>query len=246
MKKLISVLLCLSLFLVLPLTVNAANSYVVDNAGLLNAAEAADLENCAQEFLAESGMELVFLTVNSLDGKTTMAYADDYFDANYGDNGILLLIAMSEREWYISTAGTAIEAISDVDLMGMEDGLMKYLPDGEYYKAFYNFFRDCQYYWCNEEVSDLDAGLFYGIPAGLIVALIVLLILRATMNTKTSQRSAGNYLVPGSYQLRKHQDLFLYSKVTKTEKPKQTNSSSGSSTHTSSSGKSHGGRGGKF
>ena len=247
MKKWI--VMILSCLLVLPLSVFATSSYVVDEAGLLNEHQIADLENSSREFYADSGMELVFLTVDSLDDKSAMAYADDYFDTNYGENGILLLIAMNEREWYISTCGTAIEAFTDSDLMGMEEDLMKYLPDGEYYKAFLNFFYDCQYYWCNEEPSDLEAGLFVGIPAGFIIALVVLLILRATMNTKKSQPSAVNYEVKGSYNLRRHQDLFLYSKVRKQVKPKDNNNSGGgshSTTHVSSSGRSHGGRGGKF
>lgn len=247
MKKWISVTLCLLLLLALPLAVSADNPYVVDDAGLLTSAEIAQLEERSAQFYTDTGMELVILTVDSLDGKTVMAYADDYFDANYGENGILLLIAMQEREWHISTTGTAIEAFNDVDLMGMEDGIMKYLPEGKYFKAFDRFLSDAEYYWNNEEVTDFEASLVIGLPVGLVIALITILIMRGTMNTKNAQRAASEYQVDGSFNLRKHQDLFLYSRVTKTAKPKDTNSgSSGSSVHTSSSGRSHGGRGGKF
>ena len=246
MKKRIAIVLCIFLLLVLPLAASASGNYVVDEAGLLTADEVMELEERCAQFYATSNMELVILTVNSLDGKTAMDYSDDYFDANYGENGILLLISMGEREWYISTCGTAMEAFDpDMDLLNMEKGLMSYLPDGKYHKAFLNFVADAEYYWCDEGVSDLEAGLFWGIPAGAVIALIVLLILRGTMNTKRGQRSAGNYEVEGSYNLRRHQDLFLYSKVTKQAKPQQTSNSS-SGTHTSSSGRSHGGRGGKF
>lgn len=247
MKKWISVTLFLLLLLALPLTASAANSYVVDNAGLLTSTEITELEERSARFYADTGMELVILTVNSLDGNTAIAYADDYFDANYGKNGILLLIAMNEQEWHISTAGTAIEAFNDTDLMCMEDEIMKYLPDGKYFKTFECFLSDAEYYWNNEEVTDFEASLVIGIPVGFIIALIVILIMRSSMNTKREQHSAGDYQVPGSFNLRKHQDLFLYSNITKTEKPKDTDSgSSGSSVHTSSSGNSHGGRGGKF
>lgn len=247
MKKWISVTLCLLLLLALPLAVSADNPYVVDDAGLLTSAEIAQLEERSAQFYTDTGMELVILTVDSLDGKTVMAYADDYFDANYGENGILLLIAMQEREWHISTTGTAIEAFNDVDLMGMEDGIMKYLPEGKYFKAFDRFLSDAEYYWNNEEVTDFEASLVIGLPVGLVIALITILIMRGTMNTKNAQRAASEYQVDGSFNLRKHQDLFLYSRVTKTAKPKDTDSgSSGSSVHTSSSGRSHGGRGGKF
>lgn len=248
MKKWISVILCILCLTSVSLCVSAANAYVIDEAGLLTSDQIDNLESACRDFYAESNMELVFLTVDSLGGKNAMAYADDYFETNYGENGMLLLIAMHEREWHISTSGTAIEAFSDFDLENMENGLMKYLPDGAYYRAFLNFQSDSNYYWCNEEVSDLEAGLFLGIPAGAVVALIVLFILRATMNTKKMQHNATSYEVDGSYNLRRHQDLFLYSKVSKQEKPQQNSSGggSGSTTHTSSSGRSHGGRGGKF
>lgn len=247
MKKWIPVTLCLLLFLVLPLSVSASTPYVVDEAGLLTAEEAVQLEERSARFYTDTNIELLILTVDSLEGKSAMAYADDYLDVNYGENGILLLIAMQEREWYISTTGTAIEAFNVVDLMGMEDGIMKYLPDGKYFKTFDQFQSDAEYYWNNEEISDFEASLVIGLPVGLVVALISILIMRSTMNTKTSQRAAAEYQVDGSFNLRKHHDLFLYSKVTKTEKPKETNnSSSGSTVHTSSSGRSHGGRGGKF
>lgn len=245
MKKWISVTLCLLLLLALPLAASASSPYIVDEAGLLTAEETAQLEERAAKFYADTGMELVILTVDSLNGKTAMAYADDAFDAAYGENGILLLIAMQEREWHISTAGTGIEAFSEVDLMGMEDGILKYLPDGDYFRAFDRFQSDAEYYWNNEEVSDFEASLVIGLPVGLIVALITIFIMRGSMNTKNAQRAAAEYQVDGSFNLRKHQDLFLYSKVTKTEKPKNTSSSS-SGVHTSSSGRSHGGRGGKF
>lgn len=245
MKRQVSVIICILCLLILPLSVYATYPYVVDEAGLLTANEAASLETSCQNFYATSGMELIFLTVNNLGGKSAMAYADDYYEMHYGENGILLLIAMSEREWYISTTGTAIEAFSNADLENMENGFIKYLSDGNYYMAFQQFLSDSEYYWCDEEVSDLDASLFIAFPSGAVIALIVLLALRSSMHTKKAQHGAASYEVEGSYNLRRHQDLFLYSKMSKREKPQQ-NSNSGSTTHTSSSGRSHGGRGGNF
>ena len=72
--------------------------------------------------------------------------------------------------------------------------------------------------------------------------------MRACMNTKRPQRSAGSYLNDSSYHLRTNRDLFLYSNVTKTRIQQESSSSGGggSSVHTSSSGSTHGGGGGKF
>ena len=63
----------------------------------------------------------------------------------------------------------------------------------------------------------------------------------ALMKTAVKEDYAGNYMKPNSMNLDFSRDIFLYSTVTKTEKPK-----SDSDSHTSSSGRSHGGRGGSF
>lgn len=244
MKKcLIAGLLCL-MFLAFVLPVSASSHYVIDHAGLLTENQQQELEERCALFHSEYGMDLVLLTVNGLNGKTPMVYADDYFDANYGAHGILLLINIGERDWYISVTGNAIDAFIDNDLINMEEDLLPYLSSGRFYDGFENFISDAEYYVADEPVSDLEAILFMTIPAGAVVAGIVLLIMRGTMNTKTAQRGATNYEIENSYHLRTHQDLFLYSNVTK--RPKPQNNTSGGGTHRSSSGHTHSGRGGKF
>lgn len=244
MKKILtSVFVCL-LLLIMVLPVFASSDYVIDQADLLTGAQQQKLEEQCAQFRSEHGMELVILTVNNLAGKSPMAYADDYFDANYGAHGILLLINMGERDWYISTTGNAIDAFIENDLINMEEDLLPYLSSGRFYEGFANFISDADYYVDDEPVSDLEAVLFMTVPAGAVIAGIVLLIMRSTMNTKTPQRGAANYETEGSYHLRTNQDLFLYSNITK--RPRPQNNSSGGGTHRSSSGRSHGGRGGKF
>ena len=61
------------------------------------------------------------------------------------------------------------------------------------------------------------------------------------MKTAVKNNYAANYIKLGSMNIETSKDLFLYSRITKTEKPK-----SSSGTHTSSSGRTHGGRGGSF
>ena len=84
------------------------------------------------------------------------------------------------------------------------------------------------------------------IGAALLIPLLVAFIMMssklAKMKTAVENNYAANYMKPGSKTLTVSRDLFLYSHVTKTPKPKE----NGSSSHTSSSGRSHGGGGGKF
>ena len=83
---------------------------LVDEAGLLSEEESSTLINKLEEISQRQENEVAVVTVNSLEGKTAEAYADDYYDYNgygYGENddGLLLLVSMGEREWAITTYG---------------------------------------------------------------------------------------------------------------------------------------------
>ena len=74
--------------------------------------------------------------------------------------------------------------------------------------------------------------------------------LKSKLKSVGYSKSATSYVAPGSFKLADSRDIYLYSTVSKTARPKDTGSSSGyrggSSTHRSSSGHSHGGGGRKF
>ena len=188
-------------------------------------------------------MDVVILTVPSLMGKSAQAFADDFYENNrYSPDGVLFLIDMGSRQWHISTSGTAIEALSDRDLMTIEDRVIPYFTEGRYYDGFFRFLDILPDHLKNGSGSGFN--LLISLLGGAAMAGICLLVMRSSMNTKKPQRSAENYMTDGSYQLRQHQDLFLYSNISKRSRPQ--NNSSGSSTHRSFSGTRHGGRGGRF
>ena len=266
MKKLFSILLCLLMLTVLPLSAGAVPNYVVDLASLMTDDEIRVLEEKCASFYNEYGMELVFVTADSLDGKSARDYADDFYDqVVYGDDGILFLLAMEEREWYISTAGNAISALSDYDLMELGDEILPYLSAGRYHDAFYHFqsilpdFLKAESqaaggYQTGPQFPDHEpeprVNLMLSIILGGVIAGVVLIVMASSMNTKRAQRGASSYQRQGSYRLTQHQDLFLYSNVSKRPRPQNTGGPGGhrggSSVHRSSGGRSHGGRGGRF
>lgn len=253
MKRLTASLLLL-ICLCLPLRVFASEAdLVVDNAGLFTQEELQELTAAAERVSSEYGMDTVILTVPSLEGKSARDYADDYYDYHdYRYDGILILLAMEERDWYISTSGEAIQVFTDYDIQELGDRIVPYLSSGYYFWAFQVYLEELPDYFDayegSEAVDDslsLGGALMISSGIGLVIAAIVTAILCGTMNTKRRQYSAGEYLVDGSFRLPVRQDIFLYSNVTKTKR-EQNNSSGGSSTHTSSSGNTHGGGGGKF
>lgn len=269
--------LALLFLLAVPVGAAEGNPLIVDNADLFSNEEAAFLDTQAQALRDTYNMDVLILTTNTLSGKSPQDYADDYYDTmGYGQgsnaSGMLLLISMEDRDWYLSTCGDAIYALTDYGISQLGNVLVSGLQIGyatgveaflealpEYLDAYeagtpidgYDSQNDSFYHGDREDV------VYYEKPAspnfvlsailGLVVAAIVVGIMAMTMNTKRRQHGASSYMTAGSLHLRRNQDMFLYSNVTKTRKPEpQNHSGGGSSVHHSSGGRSHGGGGGKF
>lgn len=141
MKRWILLSLCLVILISSSLSVSASPSKIVDDAGLLTDDEAAKLEEKARTLADIYKMDVVIVTVWSLDGKSSEAYADDYFDYNgygIGDDysGVLLLLSMEYRDWAISTTGNAMYALTDYGIQSVFSSISSYLSEDEYYLAF--------------------------------------------------------------------------------------------------------------
>ena len=257
MRKLIGIAIVLCLLTSLGLTVSAASPRLVDHAGLLNSAEAEALEEKLDQISIRHGVDVVIVTVSSTGATDPQDFADDWFDYNdYATDGILLLVSMEERDWHISTTGYGITAFTDAGLEYMADQFVPLLSDGAYAEAFDTFAELCDAFFAQARTGDpydshnlpkepfhAVVNLIICLVIGLVVAFIATGSMKKELHTVRKQIKADTYIEPGTLKLTGSQDLFLYSQVTKIAKPKPT---SGSSTHTSSSGRTHGGRGGKF
>jgi len=282
MKKRLICLLSSALLIVLmllPFSANAKSHYVIDNADLMTDSEEAELSAILEDIASTYNFDAVALSVNTLDGKTPMEYADDYYDYNgYKEDGCLFLISMEDRDWWISTKGYGITAITDYGIEVIEDEVVPYLSDGDYaggYKKYAAIVEDFIIEAKNGEAYDTNnlytnsGGYTYDYSyngdyddddddasvGSFIISLIVAIIIAAIIAgmVKKSYKpvrfkaSARDYLVPGSLNVTRSYENFLYSNVVKTEIQQESSSrGGGSSTHSSSSGSSHGGGGGKF
>lgn len=274
-RKLSSLLISFALltFLVLPVCAQAG-FYITDEAGVLLPEEITSLEQKAAALEARYGIHAVILTVDSLNGSRAQEYADDYYDnADYGDDGILFLLAMAEREWYISTCGTLVYALTDYGIQQVGEHVVSYLGEGLWFDGFCAFLdmlpvlldayengnpidgfvenSGDNYHGAQEEIVHYEEknspNFLLSLLCGMIVSGVVVLIMRLSMNSKKPQRTASAYMEDGSWNLTQRQDIFLYSNVTKTRKADPPKSSGGgSSVHRSSGGRSHGGGGGRF
>ena len=260
MKRLFSLLLCLLLLAGLCLSVGAEGEHsprLLDSSNLLSASEQQALTEKLNALSEENNFDLVIITVDTLEGREPRDAADDLYDyGGYGmgaeRSGVLLLLAMQTRDWWISTRGEGIDAI-DPNLDAISDRILPDLSDGSYYNAF-STFADL----CVSCVSGLRSGgraeirapfnfggkLIGSLVIGAIIAAIVCAILSKQLKSVTQKQNAADYVRPGSLNVTQSRDIYLYSNVTSTPRVQQQNRSGG--THISSSGAHHGGGGGKF
>lgn len=273
-ERLMSIFFALLLLANITLPVVAAGDAprLVDEADLLTDDEETSLLEQLDEISERQQVDVVVVTVNSLEGAGIVEYTDDFFDYNgygfgEGRDGILFLISMEERDWYISTCGYGIMALTDAGMDYMSEKFLDDLSAGEYAAAFTVFAGLCDDFITQARMGepyDVDNlpkepfefvwSLITALGIGFIISLIATGIMRSGLKTVRGQSEAGAYIKKDSMELTTENDLFLYKRVDRREKPKENESnkpvsssgSGGSTTHTSSSGTTHGGKGGKF
>lgn len=256
-------ILFLSISLAIPASASEDLPRLVDMADLLDDSEEASLSGLLDEISQRQQVDVVVVTADSLEGDTAMVYADDFYDYNgygFGDarDGILLLVSLEERDWYISTTGYGITAVTDAGREYMSEIFAADLSAGDYAAAFTSFARLCDDFITQaktgepydtgnlpQEPFDVVWNLLVAFVIAFIISLIATGIMRGELRTIHSQSAADDYLRQGSMHLTKKNDLFLCRHVDRRKKEEPKNSE-GSQTHTSSSGTTHGGGGGKF
>ena len=254
----------MSVFLGFSVSSAAGKKSVIDDAGLIKASDEKELDKKIKN-IQKDKFDVVILTVKSLDGKSAQDYADDYYDNNdYGlDNeksGVLFLVSKGDRKYHISTKGAGIKAFTDYGIGRIKEEIRPYLSDGDYFNAcdeFLNITKDfvkaykdgTPYDTDNPYNEEIDYVILevIALVIAFVIALISVGIMRLRMNTAKPKGTAMEYIKKDSFKLTSEKDIFMYSTVTKTAKPKDNdNSAGGSTTHVSSSGSEHGGGGGSF
>lgn len=240
---------------------------VLDDAALLSADAVSTLTAEAQKLSDAYKMDVVIHTTRSLGGKTAQDYAADYYDyTGYGQgedhDGVLMMLSMEDRDWYILTTGRGINAITDYGIDTIGDDIVPYFSGGDYASGFARFLHDADVFLKQYETGkpydvknpvqlrtpmERATGIaIYLMIAALVIAGIVLLVMILGMKTARPQFNATQYVTDGSLDITRSQDIYLYRTQTRVKIEKPSSSGGGSSTFTSSSGTSHGGGGGKF
>lgn len=240
---------------------------LVDDAELLNEEEKKLLEERLDEISERQNCDVAIVTVDSLGGQSASSYADDFYDNNgygmgQGDDGILFLLAISERKWAISTYGFGTEAFTDAGQEYIMKQVRPALSDGNYYESFMSYAE-----LADDFLDQAGKGEAYdkghlpvtasniifcaaaGLIGGFFLALLRVFIMKSQMRTVYNQSAAAEYLQKDSIRFQERSDLLVRKTVNKVyiePEKKSGGGSGGSSVHTSSSGRSHGGSSGSF
>ena len=260
MRKFILFLLILPLFLpltLLPARAQSGKNYLWDRGGTLTDSQRVQISAKLEKVSAERGCDVAIATVYSLGGRDVQRYAHELYDTHgcgqgSSRDGILLLIAVSEREYAFSTNGFVYESFTNAALDLLQDDLETLLSADDYMGAIEAFIDDC-----DRLLEMAREGKAYNpfpwiiLPISLILGFVIALVSVNSMKRKLRPvRPAADaecYVREGSLNLRDSRDVFLYSTVTKVPRAKSPPpggpSSGGSRT---SSGGSRGGRSGHF
>ena len=258
MKRIMILMISVLCFLsALPVYAKFEQPSVSDAAGYLTDEQYAELTERLNKIREEYCFDVAFVSEKSMSAYDAQAAADDIYDYNgygYGESydGILFYIADSERKYHFSTCGSGETIFNENGLAYLEKKIVPYLKKDNYYAAVKSYAEH------TEELLEMAAEgkpfnkrqhsmkyILCVVAGTLLLPLILAYFMMnkklCAMKTAVKEDNAGNYMKPDSMNLDFSRDIFLYSAVTKTEKPK-----SDSGSHTSSSGRSHGGRGGSF
>ncbi|MCL2628182.1 MAG: TPM domain-containing protein [Oscillospiraceae bacterium] len=156
MKKFLflSILLLLSC-LIMPFALASDDDYRVDRftdkVGLLSSRQEAELIELFNGISLRQQFDVVAAVVYSLDGKNPRLYAADYFEQQgFGtlDNtgGIILLIAMEERDFAFVTTGHGLSVFTDTVQEYLENLFLPYLRVDDYFAAFTAFAEGSEYF----------------------------------------------------------------------------------------------------
>jgi uncharacterized protein len=234
--------------------------YLVDPTGVLNDVQAAALEQRLAQVSQERQADVVVVAVASLGGHYITNFADDYFDygpsptdpslpgndvsAGYGfgptRSGILLLVALEERDAHFTTTGDAIEVFTDSRQDKMWDEITPMLSAGNWNGAFEEFASQADKAFYQASRFRWEVVVIAAAAAGLIGGFVPVTVWRRRLKSVKPAANARSYLQGATLTLNVATEQFV-GQSTRVIDLSSSSGGGGSSTHIGSSGISHGG-----
>lgn len=160
MKKIFSMILTVCVLLAMSLSIRASEVLpLFDEPDLMTDAQEASLAAKLERISEQYQMEVVVAAFETIDGASPMDYADDFYDYNgygYGENrdGLILIVVMDSRDWWISTRGSAITAFTDAGIEYIGDQIVPYMSADDFAGVFNAFADPCSMFMAQAATGD--------------------------------------------------------------------------------------------
>lgn len=238
----------------------AAAPSVTDEADIISAGHETVLAEKIAALEQKYQTRIMILTVTSMQrsdlsgGKVyydIQAFTGDYYDYIAAEgkeqSGVILCVNMEpdNREFCIVATGREKERFQR-HMEYIYDRIYEDLRRTEYNKAMDTYLSLIETKLRLGFYPPGAAKILISVGVGLLVGWLIVRGMQGRMNNVHTATSASSYLVPGSFHLRRQQEVFLYSHVTQTARQTQRKGGGGGGGfHIGSSGISHGGLGGR-
>lgn len=244
-KALLTMLLLAAALSGMTVCVSAADYLVDDAAMLFDEEENKEISGKLKQLAEDTGCAFAVVTTDDAQGRSSMNYADDYYDALYDDaDGVLYLIDMDNRNIWISTSGSMIRKNSDADIDAVIDAGYDELRAGKYGSCILKMLKK------QRKVLGLRSLEWYEALIAAVLGVLAAVLTGGIIVGKYKlkfDKYQYSYNDNGALKLTVREDRLVNQIVTHRKIVKNTGSSGGhSSTHTSSSGNTHGGGGRSF
>ncbi len=244
---------------------------IEDSAGLLSDEEKEELLSLAAEIAKDTKMEIRLVTTDNAQGKSAMAYAEDYFESlSQSFSGGCYLIDMDNRQFRVATYGDLQYYLTDNRVSKMVDNATEYARSSEWEKVLESMLSDTKAYIkegvksgtriYDEEtgtykeyvppksITPLEAAMSFGV--GLLGFLALFFSIKRSYEMKVPETNDYSVSENVHMNLKVNRDHLIDTHVNRVRIQNDNHDSSSggptTSVHTTSGGHSAGGGGGSF
>ena len=232
--------------------------YVSDAAGVLTLSQLTELEEQARDLAGRYDCGVYIVTVDSyraynqasISSLAEEIYLENGLGWGQGQDGILLLMSMSDRKYDLAAYGDfGNAAFTDYGKDRLADAFLSDFKKDNWYKGFSDYLTKCGRMLDMARKGkpldvnhDPDARLRYwpaGLLLGAILALVVCSILKSRMKNVKEAAGAETYVPGNGVRFVIREDRFTHVTTTRTKIERSSGGSSRGGTSVGSSGFSH-------
>lgn len=236
-KKVILALLLTCIFAIgSGFSANAANSQVTDQAGLLSQSEIEEIESQIEKMEEKTGWDVMAVTTNDAEGMDATYYAEKWLDSHMvGNDGIIWLIDMENRELVVSGTGEPKDFLTDKRKKSILDSAYEKISNKDYAKTFMVMIQETEKYVCHQiTLLEMIIALLVALGAsGSTVGIIIGAYRLKIGGYRYSIEKNGNV------KLRKKEDVFIKQFVTHKCIAKSNDGNGKTTIHTGAGGRSY-------